>query len=38
MGLIAGAMETLDLPGLTKLKMALVSPNRIIGVNTGLGL
>ncbi len=36
--LIAAAMEDLDLPGLTKLKMALVSPNRIIGVNTGLGL
>ena len=36
--LIAAAMEHLDLPGLTKLKMALVSPNRIIGVNTGLGL
>ncbi|MGB3828510.1 MAG: class II glutamine amidotransferase [Ornithinimicrobium sp.] len=36
--LIAGAMEDLDLPGLTKLKMALVSPNRIIGVNAGLGL
>ncbi|MBM6404189.1 class II glutamine amidotransferase [Phycicoccus sp. CSK15P-2] len=36
--LIAGAMADLDLPGLTKLKMALVAPNRIIGVNTGLGL
>ena len=36
--LIAGAMETLDLPGLTKLKMALVSPNRVIGINAGLGL
>lgn len=36
--LIAGAMKELDLPGLTKLKMALVSTNRIIGVNAGLGL
>lgn len=36
--LIAGAMADLDLPGLTKLKMALVSSNRIIGVNAGLGL
>lgn len=36
--LIAAAMEDLDLPGLTKLKMALVSTNRIIGVNAGLGL
>ncbi len=36
--LIAAAMEALDLPGLTKLKMALVSRNRIIGVNAGLGL
>ena len=35
--LIALAMEDLDLPALTKLKMALVSPNRIIGVNVGLG-
>jgi glutamine amidotransferase len=35
--LIAQAMEDLDLPALTKLKMALVSPNRIIGVNVGLG-
>lgn len=34
---IAQAMKDLDLPGLTKLKMALVSPNRIIGVNVGLG-
>lgn len=30
-------MEDLDLPALTKLKMALVSPHRIIGVNVGLG-
>lgn len=37
-GLIAEAMRTLDLPGLTKLKMALVAPGRIIGVNVGLGL
>lgn len=36
-GLIARAMADLDLPALTKLKMALVSPNRIIGVNVGLG-
>ena len=35
--LIARAMEDLGLPGLTKLKMALVSPQRIIGINTGLG-
>jgi glutamine amidotransferase len=35
--LIAQAMKDLDLPALTKLKMALVSPNRIIGVNVGLG-
>ncbi|WP_130014007.1 class II glutamine amidotransferase [Serinicoccus sediminis] len=36
--LIADAMEKLDLPGLTKLKMALVSANRIVGINVGLGL
>lgn len=36
--LIAAAMQVLDLPGLTKLKMALVTENRIIGVNAGLGL
>jgi glutamine amidotransferase len=35
--LITKAMKNLDLPGLTKLKMALVSPNRVIGVNAGLG-
>jgi glutamine amidotransferase len=35
--LIAQAMEDLDLPALTKMKMALVSPHRIIGVNVGLG-
>ncbi len=35
--LIAQAMEDLDLAALAKLKMALVSPNRIIGVNVGLG-
>ena len=34
---ISQAMEKLDLVALTKLKMALVSPNRIIGVNFGLG-
>ena len=36
-GLIVQAMKELDLGKLTKLKMALVSPNRIIGVNVGLG-
>lgn len=36
--LIAKAMDALDLPGLAKLKMALVSPHRIIGVNVGTGL
>jgi glutamine amidotransferase len=36
-GLIVQAMEELDLGSLTKLKMALVAPNRIIGVNVGLG-
>ena len=36
-GLIAQAMADLDLPALTKMKMALVSPNRIIGINVGLG-
>ncbi|WP_193611456.1 class II glutamine amidotransferase [Nocardioides lijunqiniae] len=35
--LVAQAMKTLDLPALAKMKMALVSPNRIIGVNVGLG-
>jgi glutamine amidotransferase len=35
--LIAKARENLDLPELTKLKFALVSPNRVIGVNAGLG-
>lgn len=35
--LIAAAMTELDLPGLTKLKMALVSADRVIGVNAGLG-
>lgn len=35
--LIAKAMADLDMPGLTKLKMALVAPHRIIGVNWGLG-
>lgn len=35
---IASAMKSLDLPGLTKLKMALVSQGRIIGINAGLGL
>ncbi|MBR7741991.1 class II glutamine amidotransferase [Phycicoccus sp. BSK3Z-2] len=35
---VAAAMESLDLPGLTKLKMALVTRDRVIGMNTGLGL
>ncbi|MGJ9412400.1 class II glutamine amidotransferase [Aeromicrobium sp. CF4.19] len=35
--LIAQAMKDLDLVALTKLKMALVAPDRIIGVNVGLG-
>ncbi|QBF45662.1 class II glutamine amidotransferase [Janibacter limosus] len=35
--LVAKAMKDLDLPGLTKLKMALVSQDRIIGINWGLG-
>ncbi|MEV8266088.1 class II glutamine amidotransferase [Microbacterium sp. NPDC076911] len=35
--LIAQAMKDLDLGALTKLKMALVSNGRIIGVNVGLG-
>ncbi|MCD9197761.1 class II glutamine amidotransferase [Aeromicrobium wangtongii] len=35
--LIVKAMDTLELPSLTKLKMALVAPNRIIGVNFGTG-
>ena len=34
---IVQAMKDLDLEGLVKLKMALVSPNRIIGVNCGTG-
>lgn len=37
LGLIVDAMRELDLVGLTKLKMALVSPHRIIGVNAGTG-
>ena len=36
-GLLARAMAELALPALTKMKMALVSPSRIIGFNTGLG-
>ena len=35
--LIVQAMKDLDLVAPTKLKMALVSPNRIIGVNFGSG-
>lgn len=34
---IADAMQQQDLVALTKLKMALVAPNRIIGVDYGLG-
>lgn len=34
---IVQAMKKLDLAGLTKLKIALVAPNRIIGVNYGCG-
>lgn len=37
MGLIVQAMKDLDLVALAKLKVALVSPNRIIGVNFGSG-
>ncbi|MFX4271237.1 class II glutamine amidotransferase [Propionibacteriaceae bacterium Y1685] len=37
MRLIVAAMQSLDLMGLTKMKMALVSPNRIIGINFGTG-
>ncbi|MEG9226466.1 class II glutamine amidotransferase [Aeromicrobium sp. Sec7.5] len=36
--LVVQAMQDLDLGGLAKLKMALVSPGRVIGVNTGTGL
>ncbi|HET7351737.1 MAG TPA: class II glutamine amidotransferase [Marmoricola sp.] len=35
--LISKAMKDLDLRALAKLKMALVSPDRIIGVNSGVG-
>ena len=35
--LIVQAMKKLDLVALTKLKIALVAPNRIIGVNFGSG-
>jgi glutamine amidotransferase len=37
MKLIVKAMDSLGLPSLTKLKVALVSTNRIIGVNVGTG-
>lgn len=37
MGLIVEAMTTHDLVELAKLKMALVAPDRIIGVNVGSG-
>ena len=36
-GVIVAAMKKLDLVDLMKLKMALVAPNRIIGVNVGSG-
>lgn len=35
--LLVRAMKKLDLVALTKLKVALVAPNRIIGVNVGSG-
>lgn len=35
--LVSEAMETLALPALTKLKVALVAPGHIIGINAGLG-
>ena len=35
--LILQAMRTLDLAALTKLKIALVAPDRIVGVNYGCG-
>ncbi len=35
--LVVAAMKALDLGGLAKLKMALVQPGRIIGVNVGTG-
>lgn len=35
--LIVQAMKALDYVALTKLKLALVSPNRIVGVNVGAG-
>ncbi|WP_322893699.1 MULTISPECIES: class II glutamine amidotransferase [unclassified Yoonia] len=37
LNLILEAMKKLDLIALTKLKIALVAPNRIIGVNYGVG-
>ncbi|MCO6382957.1 class II glutamine amidotransferase [Oceanicola sp. 502str15] len=37
LAVIVAAMKKLDLAALTKLKIALVSPNRIIGVNYGCG-
>lgn len=37
LGVILHAMKKLDLAALTKLKIALVAPNRIIGVNYGCG-
>ncbi len=35
--IVVEAMKKLDLVGLTKLKLALVAPNRIVGVNVGAG-
>lgn len=35
LGLICAAMKDLDLPGLTKLKIALAAPGRIVGANFG---
>lgn len=37
LGLVQKAMKDLDLVALTKFKLALAAPNRIIGVNYGLG-
>lgn len=37
LALVVAAMKALDLGGLAKLKMALVQPGRIIGVNVGTG-
>ncbi len=37
LAIVVEAMKKLDLVGLTKLKLALVAPNRIVGVNVGAG-